>query len=49
MASQILSQVPMNRFGEPKEIAKTVLFLAGEESSYITGHEIQVDGGMVQV
>lgn len=49
MASQILSQVPMNRFGEPSEIAKTVLFLAGNESSFITGHEIQVDGGMVQV
>lgn len=49
MASQILSQVPMNRFGEPSEIAKTVLFLASNESSFITGHEIQVDGGMVQV
>lgn len=49
MAEQILSQVPMNRFGEPQEIAKTVLFLAGQDSSFITGHEVQVDGGMVQV
>ncbi|UZO80214.1 SDR family oxidoreductase [Aquimarina sp. ERC-38] len=49
MAEQILSQVPMNRFGKPEEIAKTVKFLASEEASYITGHEIQVDGGMVQV
>ncbi|MDO1500550.1 SDR family oxidoreductase [Winogradskyella maritima] len=49
MASQILSQVPMNRFGEAKEIADTVLFLASDESSFITGHEIQIDGGMVQV
>ncbi|APY07110.1 short-chain dehydrogenase [Winogradskyella sp. J14-2] len=49
MAEQILSQVPMNRFGEPKEIAKTVLFLASDDSSFITGHEVQVDGGMVQV
>ena len=48
MAEQILSQVPMNRFGEPSEIAKTVLFLASDDASYITGHEIQVDGGMVQ-
>ncbi|MEL6918789.1 MAG: SDR family oxidoreductase [Bacteroidota bacterium] len=49
MAGQILSQVPMSRFGEPREIAATVLFLASSESSFITGHEIQVDGGMVQV
>lgn len=49
MADQILSQVPMNRFGEPGEIAKTVLFLASDDASFITGHEIQVDGGMVQV
>ncbi|NHF60387.1 SDR family oxidoreductase [Flavobacteriaceae bacterium TP-CH-4] len=49
MAGAILSQVPMNRFGEPSEIAKTVLFLASEDASFITGHEIQVDGGMVQV
>ncbi|MGB5822012.1 MAG: SDR family oxidoreductase [Saonia sp.] len=49
MAGQILSQVPMNRFGEAKEIASTVLFLASTEASFITGHEIQVDGGMVQV
>ncbi len=49
MAEQILSQVPMNRFGKPEEIAKTVLFLASDDASYITGHEIQVDGGMVQV
>jgi NAD(P)-dependent dehydrogenase (short-subunit alcohol dehydrogenase family) len=49
MAESILSQVPMNRFGEPGEIAKTVLFLASDDASFITGHEIQVDGGMVQV
>ena len=49
MTEQIISKVPMNRFGEPKEIAKTVIFLASDDASYITGHEIQVDGGMVQV
>ncbi len=49
MAEQIKSQVPMNRFGEPSEIAKTVTFLASDDASYITGHDIQVDGGMVQM
>lgn len=49
MAAQIQSQVPLNRFGEASEIAKTVTFLASEDASYITGHDIQVDGGMVQM
>ncbi|WGK65960.1 SDR family oxidoreductase [Croceiramulus getboli] len=49
MAEQILAQVPLNRFGTPSEIAKTVTFLASEDASFITGHEVQVDGGMVQV
>lgn len=38
--------VPLGRIGQPIEIAKTVAFLASEESSYITGTEIVVDGGM---
>jgi len=37
--------VPMNRFGRPEEIANTAIFLASEESSYITGHAIVADGG----
>ncbi len=49
MAQGILSQVPMNRFGEASEIANTVLFLASDKASFITGHEIQVDGGMAQI
>ena len=39
----------MKRFGKPEEIASTVLFLATPESSYITGVDINVDGGMGQV
>ncbi len=44
---QILSQVPASRFGEPKEIAEAVAFLAGDDAAYITGQTIAVDGGMV--
>lgn len=46
MAQGILSQVPMGRFGAPDEIAKAALFLATEDSSFILGAEIEVDGGM---
>ena len=49
MAGGILSQVPLGRFGTPDEIAKTVLFLASDDASYIVGAEIEVDGGMVNV
>ncbi|MFJ9724641.1 SDR family NAD(P)-dependent oxidoreductase [Streptomyces sp. NPDC101209] len=41
--------VPMKRLGRPEEIAETVLFLAGEASSYMTGAEIYVDGGASQI
>ncbi len=37
---------PMKRFGQPEEVAKTVLFFASDDSSYITGSEIAVDGGL---
>ncbi len=42
---KMLKRVPMGRFGEPIEVARAVLFLASEESSYTTGSEIHVDGG----
>ena len=42
---RILSRTPMGRFGEPAEIASIALFLATEESSYITGQTIYPDGG----
>lgn len=41
--------VPMGRMGHPDEIAKAVSFLASDESSYVTGIELFVDGGMAQV
>ena len=43
---QIKEQVPLKRFGETKDIAETVAFLASDHSSYITGQTIQVDGGL---
>ncbi len=39
--------IPMGRFGQPGEIAKVALFLASEESSYMTGAELVVDGGFI--
>jgi len=41
-----LVHVPMGRFGEAKEMAYAVLFLASKESSYITGADFAVDGGI---
>ena len=41
--------VPLGRFGTPDEIAKAVVFLASEDSSYVTGAELFVDGGFAQV
>src|SRR5260221_1211162 len=45
----ISSAVPLGRFGSPDEIAKAVVFLASDESSYVTGTELFVDGGFAQV
>lgn len=48
-AANIVSQVPLKRFGQPEEVAQSALFLASSASSYITGVELNVDGGLGQV
>lgn len=44
---QMLKQIPLARFGEPSDIANVVVFLASEDSKYMTGQTLHVDGGMV--
>ena len=48
-AASIISQVPLKRFGTAEEVGQAVLFLASGASSYITGVELNVDGGFGQV
>jgi NAD(P)-dependent dehydrogenase (short-subunit alcohol dehydrogenase family) len=48
-AKGITERVPMKRFGQPEEVAATVAFLASQDASYITGVEINVDGGLGQI
>jgi NAD(P)-dependent dehydrogenase (short-subunit alcohol dehydrogenase family) len=48
-AKAIVERVPMKRFGQPEEVAATVAFLASQDASYITGVEINVDGGLGQI
>lgn len=42
-----LSRIPLGRFGKPEEVAQVILFLASDESSYVTGQVIGIDGGLV--
>lgn len=44
--NEMLKQIPLARFGQPEEVAKTVKFLLSEEANYITGQTIIIDGGL---
>ena len=48
-AKGVVERIPMKRFGQPEEVAATVAFLASQDASYITGVEINVDGGYGQI
>ncbi len=46
IVDRVVERIPLGRFGEPEEVARVYLFLASDESSYITGQVIGVDGGI---
>jgi len=48
-AGQLLKNVPVSRLGQPDEIAKAMLFLASDDSSYMLGENIFIDGGMATI
>ncbi|WP_164018352.1 SDR family oxidoreductase [Pyxidicoccus trucidator] len=45
----LIARIPLKRMGRPEEIARAALFLASEDSSFMTGEEIVVDGGMTRL
>ncbi|GAA0435587.1 MAG: 3-oxoacyl-[acyl-carrier-protein] reductase [Bacillota bacterium] len=44
---EMLAMIPLNKLGEPEDVAKVVRFLASDDANYITGQTIHIDGGMV--
>ena len=47
--NNILSKIPMDKFGNAEDVANLVYFLSSDESSYITGQNFNVNGGMLMV
>ena len=49
MKERFKTMIPMGRLGKPEEVAAAAVFLASDESSFITGIDLPVDGGLVTV
>jgi len=49
LKKSVLENIPLKRFGTPEDIAKVVVFLAGDSASYITGQTLSVNGGMAMI
>ena len=49
MEKSILPQIPVGRLGEPDEIARCVVFLASDDSGFITGSTLSANGGQIMV
>jgi 3-oxoacyl-[acyl-carrier protein] reductase len=47
VTAELLKQIPLARLGEPKDIAKITAFIASDDSAYMTGQTLNVNGGMV--
>ena len=46
MKEKLLTNIPLRRMGDPNDVAAAVKFLASEEAGYITGHVLDVNGGL---
>ena len=49
LKDMMVADIPMHRMGTSEEVARAVLFLASEEASFITGTDLLVDGGLIEL
>ncbi len=46
LIDRLVAAIPMRRIGDPEEVAEAAIFLAADESGYVTGSELAIDGGV---